>query len=67
MVDNQDKAIALLSIAATKKPQDKPCPPDNEMSAFIENRANLESRNLILSHLNQCEDCYFVWEHLAIY
>ncbi len=67
MVDNQDKAIALLGIAATKKPQEKPCPPDNVMSAFIENRLNSKTRTMMLSHINQCEDCYLVWEQLGIY
>ena len=67
MVDNQDKAVALLGIAATKKPQDKPCPPDNVMSAFIENRVNSKTRTMMLTHLNQCEDCYLVWEQLGIY
>jgi hypothetical protein len=67
MGENQDKAVALLGIAATKEPQDKPCPPDNVMSAFIENRVNSKTRTMMLSHLNQCEDCYVVWEQLGIY
>ena len=67
MVDNQDKAVALLGIAATKKNQDNPCPPDNVMSAFIENRVNSETRTMMLSHLNQCEDCYLVWEQLGLF
>jgi len=67
MVDNQDKAIALLGIAATKKPQEELCPPDNVMSAFIENRVNSKTRTMMLSHLNQCEDCYLVWEQLGVY
>ncbi len=67
MVDNQDKLVALLGIAATKKPQDNPCPPDNVMSAFIENRVNSETRVMMLSHLNQCEDCFIAWEQLGLY
>jgi hypothetical protein len=65
MADKQERTLALLGIAATKKPQDKPCPPENIMSAFIENRVNLETRALMLAHLNRCEDCYFTWEQLG--
>ncbi len=67
MEDNQDKAVALLGLAATKKPRETPCPPDNVMSAFIENRVNSETRTMLLSHINQCEDCYLVWEQLGLY
>lgn len=67
MADNQDRTLALLSIAATKKPQNKPCPPENIMSAFIENRVNSNTRAMMLSHLNQCQDCYLTWEQVGLY
>ncbi len=67
MADDQDRTLALLGVAATKKPQDKPCPPENIMSAFIENRVNSETRALMLAHLNRCEDCYFTWEQLGTF
>jgi hypothetical protein len=44
MADNQDKNIALLGIAATKKTLDQECPPENIMSAFIEGRLDSEMR-----------------------
>lgn len=62
MADDQDRTLALLGVAATKKQQDEFCPSENIMSAFIENRVNSESRTMMLSHLNQCQDCYLVWE-----
>jgi hypothetical protein len=36
------------------------------MSALIENRVNRKTRAKMLSHLNQCEDCYLVWEQLGV-
>ena len=65
MADDQDRTLALLGIAATKETQDQPCPPDNIMSAFIENRMGPKTRAMMLSHLNRCEDCYLLWEQLG--
>ena len=65
MADDQDRTLALLGIAATKETQDQPCPPDNIMSAFIENRMGSKNRAMMLSHLNRCEDCYLLWEQLG--
>ncbi len=67
MADNQDKNIALLGIAATKNTLDQECPPENIMSAFIEGRLDSEMRTKMLSHVNQCEDCYFTWEQTSIF
>ncbi len=67
MAEDHDRTLALLGVAATKKMQDEPCPSDNAMSAFIENRVNSETREMILSHINRCEDCYFVWEQVGVY
>lgn len=67
MIDDQEMTIALLGIAATKESPDEVCPPDNLMSALIENRVNRKTRAKMLSHLNRCEDCYLVWEQLGAY
>ena len=40
MPDYRDRDLALLGIAATKQALDQPCPTENFMSAFIENRLN---------------------------
>ncbi len=65
MEDDQDRVLALLGIAATKETEDQPCPPDNIMSAFIENRVGPKTHAMMLSHLNRCEDCYLLWEQLG--
>ena len=36
------------------------CPAPSMLSAFIEGHLSLEGRNLIFSHLRQCEDCYLI-------
>ncbi len=66
MPDYQDRDIALLGIAATKQALDQPCPSENNMSAFIENRLDTPARIDMLSHLNRCEECYLTWEQLSI-
>ena len=66
MADDQERAFALLGIAATKETRDQPCPPDNIMSAFIENRVGSKTRAMMLSHFNRCEDCYLLWEQLGV-
>jgi hypothetical protein len=66
MPDYQDRVLALLGIAATKQALDQPCPSENNMSAFIENRLDSSARVDILSHLNRCEDCYLTWEQLSV-
>lgn len=65
MADDQQRAFALLGIAATKETRDQPCPPDNIMSAFIENRVGSKTRAMMLAHFNRCEDCYLLWEQLG--
>lgn len=67
MADNQDKNIALLGIAATKNSLNLECPPENIMSAFIEGRLDSGMRTKMLSHINQCEDCYFTWEQTSVF
>ncbi|MEE9345629.1 MAG: hypothetical protein V3U88_08480 [Methylococcales bacterium] len=67
MADNQDKTLALLGIAATKKSPDQECPPENIMSAFIEDHLDSEMRTKMLAHVNQCEDCYFTWEQTSLF
>ncbi|MCH9696891.1 MAG: hypothetical protein K0U68_02195 [Gammaproteobacteria bacterium] len=67
MTDNQDKALALLGIAATKKTVEIACPPENIMSAFIENRVESKTRHMMLSHINHCEECYITWESLSVF
>ncbi len=67
MQNYQDRMIALLGIAATKEVQHQPCPSENIMSAFIEDRVDFETRAMILSHLNRCEICYLTWEQLNIH
>ncbi|HFD12130.1 MAG TPA: hypothetical protein ENJ32_06650 [Crenotrichaceae bacterium] len=67
MADSQDTTLALLGIAATKKPVDLECPPENVMSAFIENRIDSKTRLMMLSHVNSCEDCYQTWETLSVF
>ncbi len=67
MADNQDRTLALLGIAATKKPLNLTCPPENIMSAFIEDRVESNTRAMMLSHINGCEDCYLTWETLSVF
>jgi hypothetical protein len=67
MADDQDTTLALLGIAATKKPLDLTCPPENVLSAFIEDRIEPTAREMMLSHLNGCEDCYLTWETLSVF
>ncbi len=67
MAENQDRTLALLGIAATKKPVDLTCPPENVMSAFIEDRVESKTRAMMLSHINGCEDCYMTWETLSVF
>ena len=67
MADNQDRTLALLGIAATKKPLNLTCPPENIMSAFIEDRVESNTRAMMLSHINECEDCYLTWESLSVF
>ncbi len=65
MPDYQDRILALLGIAATKEALHQPCPSENIMSAFIEDRVDSETRAMMLSHLNRCELCYLTWEQLS--
>ncbi len=67
MADNQDRTIALLGVAATKRHVDLTCPPENTMSAFIEGRIDAKTRAMMLSHINSCEDCYLTWESSSIF
>lgn len=67
MTDNQNRALALLGVAATKKPLNLTCPPENVMSAFIEDRVESKTRTMMLSHINGCEDCYLTWETLSVF
>lgn len=62
-----DMAVALLGIATTKQPLDNPCPPDNTVSAFIEQRLDKKTRAMMIAHLNQCESCYCAWENLTLF
>ncbi|MEE9425937.1 MAG: hypothetical protein V3V18_13330 [Methylococcales bacterium] len=66
MPDYQDRTLALLGIAATTEVLHQPCPSENIMSAFIEDRIDLKTRAMMLSHLNRCEICYLTWEQLNI-
>lgn len=67
MADNQDRTLALLGVAATKKPTDSTCPPENVMSAFIENRVDTKTRTTLLAHMSHCDDCYLTWETLSVF
>jgi hypothetical protein len=67
MPDYQDRTLALLGIAATTEVLYQPCPSENIMSAFVEDRIDPTTRAMMLSHLNRCEICYLTWEQLNIY
>ncbi len=54
--------VALVGLAATKQHrQPISCPSDEELAELIDNQLDHKQRTIMLSHLNQCNDCYQLW------
>ncbi|GAB6067130.1 hypothetical protein JCM13664_04480 [Methylothermus subterraneus] len=61
-----ERLAARLGLAASKAKRQDPCPPAEQLSAFIDGRLSLPERRAILAHLNACEPCYQAWLEAAL-
>jgi hypothetical protein len=61
-ITDNEQLVALVGLAATKQ-QRQPisCPSDEELAELIDNQLDHKQRTIMLSHLNQCNDCYQLW------
>lgn len=61
-ITENEQLVALVGLAATKQPrQPISCPSDEELAELIDNQLDHKQRTIMLSHLNQCNDCYQLW------
>ena len=61
----QQRAIALLGLAAQKTDLAGACPADETMAAFLDDRLSGKAREGMLAHLNRCPGCYHQWLEAA--
>ena len=61
---NRRRATIALAV---KKPKSAagPCPTEEELAAFIDNRLDDQARSDMLRHLASCQDCYAHWLDVA--
>jgi hypothetical protein len=64
MPDKYNKNLEWLGL--TKESLNHTCLTESVINALIEDHLDSEARALIMSHLNQCETCYFSWKQLCI-
>lgn len=60
--EQSDRKLALLALAATKKAPESICPPDENLAAFIEGQLKRNEHKAMLTHLSQCNECYYHWQ-----
>ena len=61
-ITDNEQLVALVGLAATKqRRQPISCPSDEELAELIDNQLDHKQRTIMLSHLNQCNDCYQLW------
>jgi hypothetical protein len=60
---DDERLVALFGLAASKRQQSQllPCPSDEQLAELIDDSLNHKQRTTMLSHLNQCNECYQLW------
>ena len=59
-----DRTVALLGLLKLSQPNKPPttaCPTDAALDEFIQGKLQGQAREQMLTHLNQCPDCYQYW------
>ncbi len=61
-ISDNERLVALFGLAAAQKnSQPVTCPSDEQLAKLIDNNLDHKQRTTMLSHLNQCSDCYQLW------
>ncbi len=63
--ENQQRLLALVSLAASEADETSACPSEEEIAAFIDNELQGPARGAMLGHLSRCPDCYCHWLDVA--
>ncbi len=62
---SDDDLRPVLALLSMKNNQAGICPDDNDLAAFADGLLSGEKRNLIYSHLNECDTCRKVVHHVC--
>lgn len=57
----EDRALALLSLAAERPEPPGACPAESELARLVDGRVTAEERSRLQHHLSLCHGCYRQW------
>lgn len=64
--EKTERLAALLGLAASKRQKAGFCPPDEELTAFVNGKLKGNERQRMLAHMNDCPECYYHWLEVSV-